>query len=807
MKQVRAALISFVTLLAACGGSSTDYTKAMKKAEFSAARSAPSGNDAISGSTNMSDKKAETEPKLNAYEGAGFIKPPVINNYGTVSLSYSIDVPGGRSGVQPAVAISYSSSGGDGLCGIGWSLSTGLGVISRTTQNGPLYYDSRDTFTFNGKRLIKVAGPADSEDGTYRMEIESGFSKFVLTNADQGGVWTVHDKAGNTTVFGEIQAQRVYHPEDAAKTYIWNFTRTSDLNGNYMYAVYDDSEYSDKRILYLKEIHYTGNSAESFSPKQYVKFTYKKRDHSYVSKTPGFVMEMDRLLDKIEVGYDGSQLWQYTCVYEISEDSNRPLLKTIDTDRASTSPEFIYKKAYHHFVWRNVYNPHSSHPEVNPENTHYFEGDFNGDGISDMVFFNPETGYWRAAEGLRTGGYAYKIYGYKFKGYSGESKIRFFKGNVTGDYDGNGRSDIAFYLPETREFWVAEHTGQVFQFRNYGTQYITDIDIFTCEWFPGDYDGNGLSDTVLFNEPTGEWLLMRNVGGKFEITKFSQHFKNVFRDDYSPDANRDSDATVDTSEYGKDRGKVFFLNGDYNGDGRTDISLYDARTGTWFVGSPQSLDTGDFHIEWKLYKVFTAPEQALFSHDRFSGDFNGDGFSDFLLFDREAGEWILGATKDSTIQFSTFSRIPGHIKGQAITRWLQGDFNGDGRTDIGFYCPTDRNFWIGEATPEGFRYRIYNNLNLCPDPEKVLAAPLPKEEVKIKEASAVLAKAPEGSDPGKTEKLSYRYNGNYHRDQGEQVFPGYFWGSDPQILVYKRAENSFYLGTGSAPLPETAELT
>ncbi len=41
-----------------------------------------------------------------------------------------------------------------------------------------------------------------------------------------------------------------------------NFTRSTDLNGNYMYAVYDTSEYEENHILYLKEIRYTGQRVE-----------------------------------------------------------------------------------------------------------------------------------------------------------------------------------------------------------------------------------------------------------------------------------------------------------------------------------------------------------------------------------------------------------------------------------------------------------------------------------------------------------------------------------------------------------------
>ncbi|MFC1669388.1 SpvB/TcaC N-terminal domain-containing protein [Spirochaetota bacterium] len=784
-------ILALTILAAACG--QQEFLDLNKNDKSSSNIGAPSGKDVISSSTNRSSKEDELGPKLNGISGASFVQAPQINNYGTVSLSYAIDVPGGRAGMQPGVGLSYSSSGGDGLVGIGWSMSTGLGVISRTTRHGQLYYDHRDTFTFNGKRLVKVEGSTDSEDGTYRLEIESGFSKFVLEDSVSGGVWKVYDKAGTITIFGENKSSRIYQPADDTKTYIWNFTRSYDLNGNYMYAVYDTSEYEENHILYLSEIRYTGNYNVPMDAKQYVKFVYRDRDDAYVSKAPGFIMKMDRLLDKIVVGWDSGELWDYKMVYETSEDSNRPLLKTVQSSRTTTEPEFIYQPANHMFAWQMVNNPDFNDAEINHEATKYFEGDFNGDGLSDMVFFNPETGYWKAAEKKPNGGYAFKIYGNKFKGYNNEAKIQWFKGNVSGDYNGDGRSDIAFYLPETREFWVAEHDGNVFQFKNYGRLYQTDIDIFKCEWFTGDYDGNGLSDAVLFNELTGEWILMTNEGGSFKFIKFSMKFKNLFRSDYQPNQNMDSEFTNDRSEYGKDRGKVHFLSGDYNGDGRTDISIYDSRDGKWWVAENERVQSLKFNVQsedikfelkWKLYKEFTAPEQTLFGHDRFSGDFNGDGFSDFLLFDRATGEWWLGATEDGTIRFSVFSKVPDN---REVTRWLQGDFNGDGRTDIGFFSKTDNNFWIGEVTPTGFRYRIYNNLSYGPD-TKVLEAPLPKDEVKLKDAKGVITR------DGTSKVVSYKYNGNYRTDSGEKAFLGSFSGTgiSPELLVFDRKEKEFF---------------
>lgn len=759
---------------------------------------APEGSDLFSISTNYSAAIDDPDTKADPLSGAMFIAPPEPNNYGAISLNYPIIIPSGRAGVQPSLSVSYSSTGGDGWVGVGWSL--GLGAITRTPEYGALYYDSRDSFTWNGKRLIKVEGSASTQNGTYRPEVAGDdFAIVRLSNIENGGIWEVLDSSGTKTTYGAALSSRIYNPSKTTETFSWYLTKTEDRNGNFMEVEYDTSEYSSKRNLHLKEIRYTGNSRSGVSPRQYVRFKTTAREDFYVTNAAGFLMRMDRLLDRIEVGWSGGQLWKYDFVYETSGDSGRPRLKTIESDHYTTQPEFTYQNSSRQLLWQNVVNQVSSESETNPNATEYFEGDFNGDGISDMLYFNASTGNWKAAEGRREGGYNFKLYANRYKNYEGLDRIRFFKGNVSGDYNGDGRADIAFYLPETREFVVAEHNGSIFEFKSYGKLMSGIPDIFRMEWFPGDYDGNGLSDAILFDELTGQWTLMLNKGGQFEFLRFSNKFKNLFRGDYSPDGNLDSKNTADASPDGKDRDKVHFLVGDYNGDGRTDISLYDSRSGKWIVGhnnrNPNANDPIYFKIDWILYKVFTGPEQALFANDRFSGDFDGDGFSDFLLLNRANGEWILGQTGNGTIEFKVWSKTPQF---KQITRFLQGDFNGDGRTDIGFFSATDGKFWIGEATLNGFRYRIYSDMSYGPNQERVMQTPLPRDEVKISKASAVLPNAASGS---KTVLLDYQYDANDNEGRGELVFAGCFTVNDcsasPELLIYDRAGAGFDIKQGA----------
>ena len=265
-----------------------------------------------------------------------------------------------------------------------------------------------------------------------------------------------------------------------------------------------------------------------------------------------------------------------------------------------------------------------------------------------------------------------------------------------------------------------------------------------------------------------------------------------------------SDSTSDKSEYGKAREKVYFLQGDYNGDGRSDIMIYDSRDGSFRVGenyrNEETTDVG-FEFKWILYKKLSdsekeiyLPKESTFGHDRFSGDFNGDGFSDFLIFNREKKEWVLGEVADGNILFKYFASLPYGVN--EVTRWLQGDFNGDGRTDVGFYSKNDSSFWVGEAQSDGFNFSKYLDLeNIStgdrPDISKLIGGtPGPGAEVQVMNGKSIV------TSMNKSAILDYQFDGNFRSWAGEKVFTGNFTGTSfysrprAEMLIYKKKNSN-----------------
>src|SRR6266704_3007540 len=205
--------------------------------------------------TSMKDiKAADPGAQVN------LIEPPKVNNMGDARLSYPIEVPPGRQGLQPQLSINYNSSGGNGWLGVGWELSTPS--ISIDTRFGvPKYNEAvrEETYLFNGQQMVKVA------EGEYRLRIAGSFQRIRRNGtAPNNYWWMVTDKNGMRQIFGGDANAQLRDPNGRG-IFVWHLSRTVDSNGNTV-----DYEYQPKNqpvhnggeqavYTYLREIRYTGS--------------------------------------------------------------------------------------------------------------------------------------------------------------------------------------------------------------------------------------------------------------------------------------------------------------------------------------------------------------------------------------------------------------------------------------------------------------------------------------------------------------------------------------------------------------------
>jgi RHS repeat-associated protein len=182
---------------------------------------------------------------------------------GTGSISVPIGLSPGRSGFAPSLSLQYDSGAGNGIFGIGWSLS--LPEITRRTDRGiPQYRENRgDTFVLSGAEdLVEYQGrtaegwrrePATRQkDGLsytvrrYRPRVEGLFARIERWTESSTGLshWRSITRDNVTSIYGRDQASRIADPTDPRRTFSWLICESYDDRGNaisYDYKAEDDA--------------------------------------------------------------------------------------------------------------------------------------------------------------------------------------------------------------------------------------------------------------------------------------------------------------------------------------------------------------------------------------------------------------------------------------------------------------------------------------------------------------------------------------------------------------------------------------
>ena len=107
---------------------------------------------------------------------------------------------------------------------------------------------------------------------------------------------------------------------------------------------------------------------------------------------------------------------------------------------------------------------------------------------------------------------------------------------------------------------------------------------------------------------------------------------------------------------------------DFDGDGRTDMSVFRPTNGAWYIRN--SLDDTSSFRQWEWAGL-----------DRFvPGDFDGDGRTDTAVFRVSDSVWYIHRSSDDSIRTQRWGTI-GDVP-------VSGDFDGDGMTDTAVFRPS-----------------------------------------------------------------------------------------------------------------------
>lgn len=210
----------------------------------------------VSASASEADGSTFSAPKISLPTGGGAIRgigEKFQSNAvtGTGKLSVPLALTPGRSGVGPQLAVAYDSGCGNGVFGIGWSLSPG--AITRKTDKGlPLYRPEEtaecDVFVFSGQEDLVPVLVADAQHGwrhdefthagyrvkRYRPRIEGLFARIERwTRLEDGDEhWRSISRDNTLAIYGRDHASRIFDPENPHHIFSWLICESFDDKGN-----------------------------------------------------------------------------------------------------------------------------------------------------------------------------------------------------------------------------------------------------------------------------------------------------------------------------------------------------------------------------------------------------------------------------------------------------------------------------------------------------------------------------------------------------------------------------------------------
>lgn len=437
-------------------------------------------------------------------EAAAGRTPGAFDVSATGAATYAIPlwVPPGPHGVQPNLALSYSSRGGDTTLGIGWSLA-GLSAIERCAltraQDGvaqEVKLTMSDRFCLDGNRLRVQSGAVYGGTGsTYYTEMADFSTITAYGAAGNGpGYFIVKGKNGLTYEYGNSATSRVTQYL-VATPYKWLLNKVSDGSGNSYEVTYGPGSASSLGTAVPLSIAYTRSSSGSATYNYTVDFTYTTREAQNPNTTVKVISEYivgnraysAELLQEVNVRSGGALVRKYTLGYGTGV-SSRARLTSVTECGGTAGIDCLAPTSISYYG--------EAVGVSNTAGTVYIGGlasvlatrDFNGDGRDDIlyrdngtyqlyvVFSTPAGAGSPVAVGTATyGGYAIP---------SGPWTI------MVGDMTGSGKNDIL--LLQSGYWWRYWWNGSSFSDASTGIPPSAGVNYGGL----ADLNGDGLPDLI-----------------------------------------------------------------------------------------------------------------------------------------------------------------------------------------------------------------------------------------------------------------------------------------------------------------------
>ena len=580
-----------------------------------------------------------TSTEVGATEGALTVSLSGASNY-----MLPIAVPAGIDGVAPQIGLTYNSNSEiTGTAAPGWDIS-GVSSIRRIASTkfhdgviDPVDFDALDRFALDGQRLIvKNASDIYGGNGTvYETEFHSNVKITSYGTSpygkNYGPAYFVVEYPNGTKAFYGNSA-------DSCSVNEWSITNFDNLSGiriSYHYTITDNS-------LYLNAIKY-GSRLDETSLSE-VRFSYNN----------------DRVLYKEDRFIAGVQIKRDKSLSEINVLDNAIPLRnySITTDKHSivsvTEKNGDQSKNYNPvvFSYLNDYQPRISYSKLNAKLS-----------VGKIDTRNAAT--------------------------------------ISGDFDADGKMDFILYPTfgpdKMKKFWL--YTDLQSGNTNLGSSHDVGLfeTIFTSNWLSWDNKVMQQGWTIATTDPTTQITTLSTYalssmntilpqGSKSyqfpEFIYYSQHPMSCLQPDREPFE----------ESYRPSRR---YANGDFNGDGLTDVLVIEVKFTYKYEGpcdeNNQTVTVTSTHPG---YTYFMNLDRRLTSNHTtrigslnvsetsklLVADFNGDGKSDIFVIDEGfVNVYGLDSKNNLVLLYKNKTADPDISLNKPI---LIGDYNGDGKFEF-----------------------------------------------------------------------------------------------------------------------------
>ncbi|MEU6864046.1 transglycosylase family protein [Streptomyces sp. NPDC046876] len=376
---------------------------------------------------------------------------------------------------------------------------------------------------------------------------------------------------------------------------------------------------------------------------------------------------------------------------------------TFDTTALSDGPHSLTVKAANDAGQTGPASSAVSFFTANRATATQASGDFNGDGKADIgVLYDygqedggvNHTALWTFTSTGSGFGEPVKVWDNIA---SGSGSWNWDRSKVTtGDFNGDGKSDIGVLYNNGQDADGTNHT-TLWTFTSNGKGFNNPVKAWesagSWNWnrskvTSGDFNGDGKTDVgVLYNN--GQQADGKNITALWTFTSTGSTFG-------APVKQWDNDDRT-TGSWNWDRSKI--VAGDFTGDGKADVGV--------LYNNGRQADGKNITALWTLSSTgsgFSGPVKKWDNDDRttgswdwnrskpVAGDFDGDGKADVgVLYDNGQAEDSRNVSALWTLT-STGSGFAGPVKkwdsgsdswNADASKVTAGDFNGDGKADVG----------------------------------------------------------------------------------------------------------------------------